>query len=472
MPRPHFLLVTYPAQAHINPALQLAKQLASTSSAHITFTTTATALRRINNNNNPHPFLTHATISDGYEENGDNPASDSPIQRLTRFSLAGSKSLLVLARSLSDQGHPVTCIIYTLLLPWAADVARQLGISSAVFWLQPAAVFSVYYHYFNGYKDVIDSGVHQPEFMVNLPGLPPLTSRDLPSFFLPNDPYSSVIPAFEEQFKTIIERQVGDMSKPKVLVNTFYALESDVVKSMDGVELIGVGPMVPLAYIKEHDSSSDKTFGVDLFDGDEKDYKKWLDAKPEKSVVYVSFGSIALLQKRQLEEMTKGLMESGRPFLWVLRKAQREAEKDFVIGTEVIEDERGMVVEWCSQVEVLSHPSIGCFVTHCGWNSTVESLFSGVPTVGMPQWSDQPTNAKMVEDVWGSGFRGRVNGEGLVEAEELIRCLKAVLGEEGEGVRRRAEEWRDKALEAVREGGSSHRSLGRFVEEVSSHESE
>ncbi|KAK1318269.1 UDP-glycosyltransferase 74B1 [Acorus calamus] len=73
---------------------------------------------------------------------------------------------------------------------------------------------------------------------------------------------------------------------------------------------------------------------------------------------------------------------------------------------------------------------------------------------------------------WGSGLRGRVNGEGVLEAEELIRCLDVVMGEEGEGMKRRAEEWREKALEAVREGGSSHRNLGRFVEEVLGHESE
>ncbi|KAK1318061.1 UDP-glycosyltransferase 75B1 [Acorus calamus] len=399
---PHFLLVTYPLQGHINPTIQLAKRIADTSAAHVTFVTTATALRRINYNHH-HPFLTHAAILDGYDENDANTASDTPAQKMIRFDLAASKSLLELVNSLSDQGRPVTCIIYTLLLSWAADVACQLGIPSAVFWLQPAAVFS---------------------------------------------------------FKTI------DISKPKVLVNTFNALESDVMKSMDGVvELIGVGPMVP----------ADKTVGADLFDGDVKDYKKWLDAKPPRSVVYVSFGTLALLQKRQLEEITKGLMESGRPFLWVLRKAQREAEKDVVIETEVIEggeDERGMVVDWCCQMEVLSHPSIGCFMTHCGWNSTVESLFSGVPTVGVPQWSDQPTNAKMVEDVWGSGVRGRVSGEAVVEAEELIRCLDAVMGEEGEGVRRKAEEWREKGLEAVREGGLSHRSLGRFVDEVLGHESE
>ncbi|KAK1271900.1 UDP-glycosyltransferase 75D1 [Acorus gramineus] len=286
---------------------------------------------------------------------------------MIRYNLAASKSLLELVNSLSDQGRPVTCIIYTLLLSWAADVACQFGIPSAVFWLQPAAVFSVYHHYFHGYKERIESCVKDPELTLNLPGLPPLASRDLPS-------------------------------------------------------------------------------------GDEKDYKKWLDAKPPRSVVYVSFGSLALLQKRQLEEITKGLRESGRPFLWVLRKAQKVVEGG--------EDERGMVVEWCCQMEVLSHPSIGCFMTHCGWNSTVESLFSGVPTVGVPQWSDQPTNAKMVEDVWGSGVRGRVSGEDVVEAEELIRCLDAVMGEEGEGVRRKAEEWREKALEAVREGGSSHRNLG------------
>lgn len=124
-----------------------------------------------------------------------------------------------------------------------------------------------------------------------------------------------------------------------------------------------------------------------------------------------------------------------------------------------------------SQVEVLSHGSLGCFVTHCGWNSTMESLGSGVPMVAFPQWTDQGTNAKMVQDVWKTGVRvdDKVNvEEGIVEAEEIRKCLDVVMGSGGKGqeFRRNADKWKCLAREAVTEGGSSDSNMRTFLHDV------
>ncbi|KAD7478090.1 hypothetical protein E3N88_01226 [Mikania micrantha] len=91
----------------------------------------------------------------------------------------------------------------------------------------------------------------------------------------------------------------------------------------------------------------------------------------------------------------------------------------------------GLIVPWCSQLEVLSHTSSGCFVTHCGWNSTLESIACGVPVVAFPKWSDQSTNAKLIEDVWGMGTRVHVtvNEDGVVDGEEIRRCIEMAMGE-------------------------------------------
>ena len=86
-------------------------------------------------------------------------------------------------------------------------------------------------------------------------------------------------------------------------------------------------------------------------------------------------------------------------------------------------ERQGMVVPWCAQLEVLSHPSLGCFVTHCGWNSSLESLVSGIPVVAFPLWSDQRTNAKLIEDVWRIGVRVMSNEEGIVQGNEIKRCV-------------------------------------------------
>ncbi|CAN0912403.1 Phloretin 4'-O-glucosyltransferase [Linum grandiflorum] len=178
---------------------------------------------------------------------------------------------------------------------------------------------------------------------------------------------------------------------------------------------------------------------------------------------------MAVISRRQKEEIGKGLLSSNRPFLWVIRKEhEKEGEemetKEMSVG--------GKIVEWCSQVEVLSHEAIGCFVTHCGWNSTLEGMCLGVPLVAFPQFSDQTTNAKLVEDVWKIGVRVVVpekSEEAVVEGDEIRRCLDLVMGEGGEvreQVRRNANKWKQLARDALLEGGSSHSNLRAFVDEI------
>jgi len=155
--------------------------------------------------------------------------------------------------------------------------------------------------------------------------------------------------------------------------------------------------------------------------------------------------------------------------LWVIRSKENEEEKEEEkLSCREELKERGMIVPWCSQVEVLSHPSLGCFVTHCGWNSTSESLVCGVPVVAFPQWSDQCTNAKLIEDVWKTGVRVTANEDGIVEGDEIKRCLELVIGggERGEEMRRNAKKWRDLAREASKEEGSSYKNLKAFVDEI------
>uniref|UniRef100_A0A1D1YSL6 Glycosyltransferase n=1 Tax=Anthurium amnicola TaxID=1678845 RepID=A0A1D1YSL6_9ARAE len=470
----HFLLVTFPAQGHINPALQLAKRLTRTG-ALVTFATAISAHRRmfsssspaIDNRDDEHqqaPLLSFSPYSDGYD-GGFNPDKDDTAHYMSQIKIVGFETLTGVALSLADQGRPVTCIVYTLLLPWVADVARELGVPSVLFWIQPATVFSAYYHYFHGFADLISSHNKEPWFTVELPGMPPLRIRDLPSFLLSSDTseYYFALLCFEEMYQTL-DREVEENKKGslqrkiKVLMNTFDELEHEQLAAVDTMELIPIGPLLPSAYTDEKDKM-DTAFGGDLLEPDVREgYMEWLDAKPEGSVVYVSFGSMSVLPARQREEISRALFESGRPYLWVVRGNREGVEE----GAE------GKLVEWCSQLEVLSHRAVGCFVTHCGWNSTVESLACGVPTVGFPQWTDQPTNAQLAEASWGVGVRAEVDVNGLADSAELRRCLDLVMGEgeRGTAIRRKAATWREQALNAVTEGGSSDRNLKAFVEDV------
>jgi anthocyanidin 3-O-glucoside 5-O-glucosyltransferase len=320
-------------------------------------------------------------------------------------------------------------------------------------------VFDIYYYYFNGYEEVIAENYNDPSWSIELPGLPLLHASDLPSFMAPTTYNATVLPIFKELMQTLDDSE----TTPKILVNTFSAIEPEALKAIEKYDLISIGPLIPSAFLDGRDPL-DNSFGGDLFQKT-KDYTEWLNSKPESSVVYVSFGSLLNVEKQQMEEIARGLLESRRPFLWVMR-ANENGEEDELSCMEEL-GQQGKIVPWCSQLEVLSHPSLGCFVTHCGWNSTLESLASGIPVVAFPHWSDQATNAKLMVDVWKIGVRVKKNEEGMVKSDEVKRCIEIVMGGEeiGEEMRRNAKKWKDSARKAVKEGGSSYENLKAFVEE-------
>jgi pathogen-inducible salicylic acid glucosyltransferase len=221
-----------------------------------------------------------------------------------------------------------------------------------------------------------------------------------------------------------------------------------------------IGPTIPSMFLDKR-MEDDKEYGLSIFKPNTDACMKWLNDRPKGSVVYVSFGSVATLKVEQMEEIAWGLRMSNRCFLWVVR-ASEEAKllKNFVEETS----EKGLVVRWCPQLEVLTHEAVGCFVTHCGWNSTLEALSSGVPMVAVPHWSDQSTNAKHIMDIWKMGLKVPVDEKGLVKLEAIENCIREIMeGERGEEIKKNALKWRKLAREAVDEGGSSDKNIEEFV---------
>ena len=203
---------------------------------------------------------------------------------------------------------------------------------------------------------------------------------------------------------------------------------------------------------------NDEDYGCTIFKSEE--CINWLENKPKQSVVYVSFGSLAVINEEQMEEIAWGLRDSGNYFLWVVRATEEEkVPKDFMKKSE-----KGLVVTWCPQLKALSCEAVGCFITHCGWNSTLEALSLGVPMVAIPQWSDQTTNAKHIVDIWKVGVRAKVDENGIVRREVLKHCMRQVMeSEEGKEIKKNAIKWKSMAARAVDEGGSSHKNITEFV---------
>ncbi|KAM3372827.1 hypothetical protein ACQJBY_019625 [Aegilops geniculata] len=221
-----------------------------------------------------------------------------------------------------------------------------------------------------------------------------------------------------------------------------------------------VGPTLPSYYLDDNRLPSNKSYGFNLF-SDGASCMDWLDKHIISSVVLVSYGTVSNYDATRLEELGSGLCNSGKPFLWVVRS--NEAHK---LSEELKKkcENSGLVVEWCPQLEVLSHKAIGCFVTHCGWNSTLEAIVSGVPLVGIPHWADQPTISKYVETVWGMGVRARKGDKGWVKRMEVERCIREVMdGDRKDEYKRNAAKWMQKAKDAMQEGGSSDKHIGDFA---------
>ena len=149
---------------------------------------------------------------------------------------------------------------------------------------------------------------------------------------------------------------------------------------------------------------------------------------------------------------------------WVIRESERRNLCDGIVDAA---REQGMFVTWCNQLEALAHEAVGCFVTHCGWNSILEGLSLGVPMVAVPQWADQLTNAKFVEEIWEVGVRAKEDEEGVVRKEEFVGCLKEVMeGERSKYVKKNSSKWREIAKKEFSEGRSSNKSIGDFVEHL------
>lgn len=225
-----------------------------------------------------------------------------------------------------------------------------------------------------------------------------------------------------------------------------------------------IGPTLPSMYLDKR-LLDDREYGVNVFKPKRVECMNWLNNKPKRSVVYLSFGSLMQPGSEQMKEITCSLSDGGFSFLWVVKSSLEDnIPQEFVDGMS----KKGLVVAWCPQLEVLAHESIGCFVTHCGLNSVLEAIGLGVPMVAMPQWSDQTTNAKYVEDVWGVGVRAKQDVNGIVTRRVLDACIRQVMeGEKSIEIRKNTTKWRDLAIEAIEEGGSSDKNINEFVAELS-----
>ncbi|KAJ4723798.1 Glycosyltransferase [Melia azedarach] len=448
--RVHVLIVPYPAQGHINPAFQFAKRLAY-KGIKSTLALTNYIFQSIKPSQPSHPSLQFETIADGYDDGG--LAKAESIQAyIQKMEAAGSKTLSELVVKYRNSGNPIDCIVYDTCLHWVVDVAKDLGLVAAAFFTQNCAVDFVYYLVHHG---MLKLPISTP---VTVPGLPLMEAEDLPSLISVEGQYPAYLEMLLNQFSNSDKADF-------LLVNSFYKLESEVLDSMSKFcPLLTIGPTIPSFYLDKR-IQNDTDYDLNLFTFDKSTSLNWLNSKPDRSVVFVSFGSLACLSDKQMEELAWGLKKSAFHFLWVTRDSKETSKLPHGFVDEI--GDKGLIVNWSPQLEVLSNKALGCFLTHAGWNSTLEALSLAVPMVAMPQWTDQTTDAKFVEDVWKVGIRVRDSEDGIAGREEIERCIREVMeGERGEEMRENAKKWKELAIEAVSEGGTSDKNIDEFISKL------
>ncbi|CAB4288911.1 unnamed protein product [Prunus armeniaca] len=451
----HVLAIPYPAQGHINPLLQFSKRLASkglkVTLANTIFISKSLPLKSSGS-------VQFDTISDGYDEEGFAQA-ESIAAYLARMEAEGSRTLIELITKYNNSPHPINCIIYDPFLPWALDVAKQFGLASAAFFTQTCTVNYIYYMHYHG-GDV-----------TSIPGLHMLEPQDLPSYFSVPGSYPAYLEMVMNQYSNLHEADF-------IFANSFYKLEQQVVDSMSKVcRMLTIGPTIPSTYLDNRIE-------------DNKEYGRLAQQQATRIRDIRGLWKYGQSKPQANGGACIGVKGSGFYFLWVVKESEKAKlppnfleELELERSTSTSEDGgkgKGLMVTWSPQLEVLSNEAVGCFFTHGGWNSTIEALSLGVPMIVMPQWTDQPTNSKLVQDVWKVGVRVKVDHHhhyhdannitdenGIVAREEIESCIRKVMeGETAIEMKKNAQKWKSLAIEAVSDGGTSDTDIHEFLSKL------
>ncbi|CAM0903714.1 unnamed protein product [Alopecurus aequalis] len=465
---PAVVLVPFPAQGHVTPMLHLARALAANG------VTATVALpdfihRRIAGKidtdlSDAGVSVSLASIPSGIADGGDDPPGFADFADAMEHHMPAHLERL-LTRTRAETGCRVACLVVDVLASWAVPVAERCGVPAAGFW--PAMLAS--YRVVAAIPEFIEKG------LISESGTPrswPNQSDDDEAGKEQMIRALKILPAHAELKDEEVPWLVGDSATQKsrfafwlqalhrarsfrsVLVNSFpgepggVAADDDGHPARHGPRIFPVGPLLAAC---GGDTVVERTKGdapcrqSSMWQADST-CTGWLDRQRAGSVVYVSFGSwVGPIGPEKIRELALGLEATGRPFLWALKKdpswraglPDGYAERVAVAG-------RGKVVDWAPQEDVLAHAAVGCYLTHCGWNSTVEAIKHGVRLLCYPVSGDQFINCAYITGVWEIGIK-----LGSMTRDEVRSSIERIMeGKEGRRLQEKMAALRVKVLTA------------------------
>ncbi|EFH53758.1 UDP-glucoronosyl/UDP-glucosyl transferase family protein [Arabidopsis lyrata subsp. lyrata] len=418
------VLVPVPAQGHVTPMMQLGKALYSEG---FSITVVEGHFNQVSSSSQHFPGFQFVTIKESLPESEFERLGGIEFMiKLNKTSEASFKDCI--SQLLQQQGNDIACIIYDEFMYFCGAAAKEFKLPSVIFNSTSAT-----------------NQVSHPEMQDKVvENLYPLRYKDLPI---------SEMGPLDRVFELC--REVGNKRTASgVIINTVSCLESSSLSWLQQEVRIPVSPLGPLHMTASPPSS--------LLEED-RSCIEWLNKQKPRSVIYISVGTLGQMETKEVLEMAWGLCNSNQPFLWVIRAGS-------ILGINGIDSlpdefnkmvsERGYIVKRAPQIEVLGHPAVGGFWSHCGWNSTLESIGEGVPMICRPFHGEQKLNAMYIERVWRIGFQV----EGKVDRGEVEKAVKRlIVDDEGAGMRERALVLKEKLKASVKNGGASYDALNELV---------
>ncbi|XP_073135671.1 UDP-glycosyltransferase 86A1-like [Henckelia pumila] len=462
--QPHAIMISLCPQGHVIPFVNLALKLASNGftitfahleSVHHHISTATSQLQTdiFSEARKSGLDINYATISDGFPVEFDRSKNIDQYMESQLNHFPRRVDDFVGGIMLSSDNFEYFLVADTFSV-WAPEIAEKYGMVCVSLWTEPATVFSLGYHW-----ELLIKNGHVPvngrrEEVKCVPGIRAINSKDFTSYLQTSELNNWLQKAGFLAFDAVKRADF-------ILCNTVQELEEEVISVLrKNQPFYAVGPLFPSNSLKGLVPRS-------LLP--EFDCTEWLNTKEPGSVLYVSFGSLATAEKNVILEIVWGILESRRNFIFVLRPGMvgededEDGDEDGMLPDGF--EDRGLIVPWCKQSRVLSNPGIGGFLTHCGWNSVLESIWFGVPMICYPFFADQITNRKLVVDDWRVGLN-LCDGESVTK-EEVAEKIGSLMDQKMScELRQQIHKLRNTLQNALREDGSSETNFARFIDDL------
>ncbi|GAA0147047.1 glycosyltransferase [Lithospermum erythrorhizon] len=443
----HVLIVPFPSQGHVRPLLKLAYKIAD-HGIKITFVNRESVQAKlVASSMNKEKVVSEkcsisfVTIPDSWK------GAPGELKSNMMKVMPGFVEDLIKKERFS-------CVIADGSLGWILEVAERNGVNHAGFF--PLAVGSVALatHIPELIKtSTIDSNgtMAEKDKIINLsPDIPSWKNTELTWNY---PPLSSSIEIQKTMFDICLSLQQTVEQEKWIMCNTCYEIETAACNLIP--KMLPVGPLIDF-------SSSQDIAGAGSFWSEDTSCFSWLDEKPAKSVIYIAFGSVAVISQDQFNELALGLELSGRPFLWAVRpNLANGATANYPDGFLERVADLGKIVEWAPQEKVLVHPSVACFMSHCGWNSTIEGLTMGIPFLCWPSFGDQFHNQDYITDIWKIGLKLNPDQNGIRNSLEIQIKVEILMSDDS--FKANSERLKKIVRESVSKGGSSFRNFETFI---------